>query len=147
MVIGILFFILEAKFVTHGILTTGGAAALALGAVMLIDTGNPDLRIRWATALGLAIPFALITSFLFSIALRARRNKVVTGIEGMVGEPGLTVGELNPAGTVLVQGEYWNAESSTPVGAHKAVRITGVDGLKLRVTPEQASSASSAKET
>jgi membrane-bound serine protease (ClpP class) len=140
MIVGIVFFVLEAKFVTHGILTAGGAVALALGAVMLIDTGNPDLRIRWATALGLAIPFALITTFLFSIAVRARRNKVVTGIASMVGEAGLTVGELNPAGTVLVQGEYWSAESPIPVPAHRAVRITGVDGLKLRVTPEEVAS-------
>jgi membrane-bound serine protease (ClpP class) len=145
MIVGIVFFVLEAKFVTHGILTAGGAAALALGAVMLIDTGNPDLRIRWATALGLAIPFALITTFLFSIAVRARRNKVVMGVASMVGEAGLTVGELNPVGTVLVQGEYWNAESSRPVGAHRAVRITGVDGLKLRVTPEEGSSQKETK--
>ena len=140
MVIGLVFFVLEAKFVTHGILTTGGAIALAFGAVMLIDTGNPDLRIRWGTALGLAIPFALITSFLFSIAVRARHNKVVTGVEGMLGESGMTVGELKPSGTVLVQGEYWNAESSSPIVAHRPVRVTGVDGLRLRVTPEEASS-------
>ena len=68
MILGLAFFILEAKFATHGVLTTGGAVALALGAVMLIDTNVPELRIRWSTAIGLAIPFALITSFLFSIA-------------------------------------------------------------------------------
>ena len=86
MILGLIFFILEAKFATHGVLTVGGAVALALGAVMLIDTNVPELRIRWSTAIGLAIPFALITSFLFSIAVRARRNKVVTGIEGMLGQ-------------------------------------------------------------
>jgi membrane-bound serine protease (ClpP class) len=133
MILGLAFFILEAKFATHGVLTTGGAIALALGAVLLIDTSVPELRIRWSTAIGLAVPFALITSWLFSIALRARRNKVVTGVEGMVGLQAMAVGELNPSGTVLVRGEYWNAQASARISASEPVRITGIDGLTLRV--------------
>ena len=136
MILGFAFFILEAKFATHGVLTTGGAIALALGAVMLVDTNIPELRVRWTTAIGLAIPFALITSFLFSIAVRARRNKVVTGAEGMLGLTAIAVGELNPNGTVLVRGEYWNAQASARVRASDSVRITGIDGLTLQVRPE-----------
>lgn len=138
MILGLIFFILEAKYPTHGILTVGGAIGLALGAVMLIDTSVPELRVRWSTALGLAIPFALITSFLFSIAIRARRNKIVTGVEGMIGETGVAVGELNPAGTILVRGEYWNARAAGRVAASEPVRITGLDGLTLRVEPAPA---------
>jgi membrane-bound serine protease (ClpP class) len=135
MILGLAFFVLEAKFATHGILTTGGAVALALGAVMLIDTSIPELRIRWSTAIALAVPFALITSFLFSIVIRARRNKVVTGVEGMVGLPATAVGDLNLSGTVLVRGEYWNAQASARISASEPVRITGIDGLTLRVEP------------
>ena len=138
MILGLIFFILEAKYPTHGILTVGGAVGLALGAVMLIDTNVPELRVRWSTAIGLAIPFALITTFLFSIAIRARRNKVVTGIEGMIGQMGVAVGELNPAGTILVRGEYWNAQASGRVPASEPVRITGIEGLTLRVEPRPA---------
>jgi membrane-bound serine protease (ClpP class) len=135
MILGLAFFVLEAKFATHGVLTTGGAIALVLGAVMLIDTNVPELRIRWSTAFGLAIPFALITSWLFSIAVRARRNKVVTGVEGMLGLPAIAVSELNLSGTVLVRGEYWNAQASARVPASEPVRITGIEGLTLRVEP------------
>ena len=135
MIMGLFFFVLEAKFATHGILATGGAVALALGAVMLVNTDIPELRVRWSTALGLAIPFALITSFLLSIAVRARRNKIATGIEVMMEEPAVTVGDLNPSGTVLVRGEYWNALASGRVAAGEPVRITGIDGLTLRVEP------------
>lgn len=136
-ILGLLFFILEAKFATHGVLTTGGAIALVLGAVLLIDTNVPELRIRWSTAIGLAVPFALITSWLVSMAVRARRNKVVTGMEGMVGLEATAVGELNPSGTVLVRGEYWNAQASDPVAANEHVRVTGVDGLTLKVEAEK----------
>jgi membrane-bound serine protease (ClpP class) len=135
MIMGLGFFILEAKFATHGVLTAGGAVALALGSVMLIDTSIPEFRVHWGTALGLTIPFALITSFLLSIAVRARRNKVETGIEGMMGETGVAVGTLDPSGTVLVRGEYWSALASARVAASAPVRITGIDGLTLRVEP------------
>jgi membrane-bound serine protease (ClpP class) len=136
MILGLAFFVLEAKFVTHGILTTGGAIALAFGAVMLIDTNVPELRIRWGTAIGLTVPFALITALLFSIAVRARLNKVVTGPAAMLGLRATAIGELNPSGSVVVRGEYWSAQSSAPVHASEPVRITGIDGLTLRVQPE-----------
>jgi membrane-bound serine protease (ClpP class) len=134
-ILGFAFFVLEAKFATHGTLTAGGALALALGAMMLIDTNVPELRVRWSTALGLVIPFALITSFLLSLAVRARRNKIATGIERMVGEPAVALRELNPFGTVVVRGEYWSAYGSRHVAAGEPVRVTGIDGLTLRVEP------------
>jgi membrane-bound serine protease (ClpP class) len=133
--LGLIFFALEAKFGTHGILTAGGAIAMLFGSVMLIDTSVPELRIRWSTALAVTLPFALITSFLLSIALRARRNKVVTGTEAMLGQTGMTVGELNPSGTVMFHGEYWNAQASARVSAAEKVTIVGIDGLTLRVEP------------
>jgi membrane-bound serine protease (ClpP class) len=133
MLLGVTFFVLEAKFATHGILTAGGAAAMLLGSVMLIDTSVPELRIRWSTALAVTVPFALITSFLFSIALRARRNKVITGTEAMIGTTGVALGELNPAGVVMVRGEYWNAVAPARVPAAQEVRIVGLSGLTLRV--------------
>jgi len=37
-------------------LTSGGAIAMLLGAVMLIDTSVPELRIHWSTALAVTVP-------------------------------------------------------------------------------------------
>jgi membrane-bound serine protease (ClpP class) len=132
--LALIFFVLEAKFATHGILTAGGAVAMILGAVMLVDTNVPELRIRYATAIAITIPFAVISTFLFSIAMRARRNKVVTGAGAMVGETGRAIGELNPSGMVMVRGEYWNALADSRVPAAGKVRVTGIDGLTLRVS-------------
>ena len=135
MILGLAFFVLEAKFATHGVLTVGGAIALLLGALMLIDTNDPALKIRFSMALAVTIPFALITSFLLSIAVRARRNKVVTGMPAMTGSYGVAVGELNLSGRVMVRGEYWNAVATTPVGPDERVRVTAADGLTLAVEP------------
>ncbi|MGA3040086.1 MAG: nodulation protein NfeD [Bryobacteraceae bacterium] len=128
-------FILEAKFVTHGILGAGGALSMVLGAVMLIDSPVPEMRIHLSTAIALALPFSLITMLLLSLVVRARRNKVVTGSQGMIGEIGTAVTALAPEGKVFVRGEYWNAAAPVQVAAGGSVRVTGIQQLKLTVEP------------
>jgi membrane-bound serine protease (ClpP class) len=128
-------FALEVKLASHGILGAGGAVAMVLGAVMLIDTPQPEMRIHWSTAISLALPFSAITVFLLSLAVRARRNKVVTGWEGMIGETGAAVTELAPEGKVFVHGEYWDAVAARPVAAGARVTVTAIDRLKLTVEP------------
>jgi membrane-bound serine protease (ClpP class) len=135
MLLGLTFLALEAKFATHGVLTAGGAIALFAGSLLLIDTNIPALRISWITALAVTVPFALITSFLVSIAVRARRNKTATGREAMLGETAVAVGALDPAGTVMVRGEYWKAESTTPISPSEKVTIVVMHGLTLKVEP------------
>jgi membrane-bound serine protease (ClpP class) len=128
-------FLLEVKVTSHGILGAGGAVALVLGAVMLVDSPVPELRIRWITAISVALPFSAITVFLLTIAVRARRNKVETGREGMVGQVGNAITELTPSGKVFVRGEYWDAVAPNPVPSGAAVRVVSVDKLKLTVEP------------
>src|SRR5207302_1700679 len=109
MLLAFTLFALEVKLASHGVLGVGGAVAMVLGAVMLIDSPAPEMRIHWSTAIGLALPFSAITVFLLSLALRARRNKVETGREGMIGQTGAAITELSPEGKVFVHGEYWDA--------------------------------------
>jgi membrane-bound serine protease (ClpP class) len=128
-------FVLEAKFTSHGILGLGGAVAMVLGAVLLVNGPIPEMRIHWGTAIGLALPFSLITVLLVSLAIRARRNKVQTGAEAMIGSTGSAVTELSPEGKILVRGEYWNAVAPEPVPAGASVRVTAIHNLKLTVEP------------
>ena len=128
-------FVLEAKFTAHGILGTGGAVAMILGAVMLVDSPVPEMRVHWGTAIALTLPFSAITVFLLSLAVRARRGKVETGSEGMIGETGEAITELAPEGKIFVHGEYWDAVSSQPVAAGARVRVTAIEKLKLTVEP------------
>ena len=135
LIVAFTLFALEAKFAAHGVLAVGGTVSMVLGAVMLIDSPLPELRIHWATAIGLALPFSLITAGLVSLAVRARRSKVVTGSQGMIGEIGTAVTELAPAGTVFVHGEYWNAVARETVPAGAPVRVTAIRQLTLTVEP------------
>jgi membrane-bound serine protease (ClpP class) len=126
-------FALEAKFATHGVLTTGGIVLLTLGALLLIDAPIPEMQVHLVTALAVSIPLGLITAFLMSIALRARRNKVVTGVQGLIGEIGTAQTALAPLGKVFVHGELWDAISDAPIAAGSKVLVRDVKGLRLQV--------------
>lgn len=128
-------FALEAKFATHGVLTIGGIALLVIGGLLLIDAPIPEMRVKWITALAVSIPLGLITAFLMSIALRARRNKITTGEQGLVGEIGITQTALSPTGKVFVHGELWNAISRVNLTAGERVVVQQVNGLLLSVEP------------
>ena len=127
-------FILEAKFASHGVLGAGGTVAMILGAMLLIEA-PPEFRIHLLTAVSVALPCGLITIFLVSLVLKARRNKVETGVQGMIDAVGEAHTALSPDGKVYVRGEYWDAVSSQPVPAGTPVRIVEVQGLKLKVEP------------
>src|SRR5579859_585562 len=135
LVLAFTFFVLEAKFTSHGILAAGGTVAMILGSVMLINSPVPEMRIHLSTAVSLAIPFAAITVFLLSLVVRARSGKVVTGSEGMIGQMGIAIGDLTPQGRIFVRGEYWNATATAPLKAGERVRVIAIDHLNLTVEP------------
>jgi len=132
-------FALEAKFATHGVLTIGGISLLVIGGLLLVDGPIPEMRVHLVTALAVSIPLGIITAFLMSIAVRARRNKIVTGEQGLVGEIGIAETPLAPNGKVFVHGELWDAVSTVNIAAGERVVVSHVDGLTLRVNPVGAS--------
>lgn len=128
-------FALEAKFVSHGVLTIGGISLLVIGGLLVVDAPIPEMRVRLVTALAVSIPLGIITAFLMSIAVRARRNKITTGEQGLVGEVGVAQTALAPAGKIFVHGELWDAVSPVNIPAGERVVVRHVDGLTLQVEP------------
>ncbi len=126
-------FMLEAKFATHGALGVGGIALLTLGGLLLVDGPIPEMRVHLWTSLAISVPLGLITIFLMTIALKARRNKVVTGEQGLLGAIGEARTEIDPEGKVFVMGELWNAHSSSRVHMGEHVIVRKVEGLELEV--------------
>jgi membrane-bound serine protease (ClpP class) len=119
-------FAAEAKFTSHGVLTAGGIALLTI---------VPEMRVHLLTALAVSIPFGLITAFLMTIAVKARRNKVVTGAQGLVGETGVAQTSLSPQGKVFVHGELWDAVASSPLPPGQLVVVRRIEDLTLHVDP------------
>jgi membrane-bound serine protease (ClpP class) len=139
-VVAFVFFVLEAKFPTHGVLGVGGVIAMVLGALMLIRSPLTGMGVSLSTAVGIALPFAVIIVILMRLVLRSRHWKQSTGKEELVGEEAEvteTVGSGNAAGMVFVHGELWRATApdgmSIPKGAR--VRVRKVKGLTLEVEP------------
>jgi membrane-bound serine protease (ClpP class) len=131
-------FVLEAKLATHGVLGVSGVVMMTLGAMLLVDGPIPELRVKLVTALAVSIPFGVITVFLLSIAIRARRNKVATGAQGLIGIVGVAQTPLSPEGKVFVHGEVWNAIAESPVELGEQVEVRRVDGLTVYVAPLRA---------
>jgi membrane-bound serine protease (ClpP class) len=134
-----LLFTLEAKFHTHGALTTGGIVVMVLGALLLVDGPIPQMRVSWWAALSVSVPLGLITAFLMTIAIRARRNKSVMGEQGLVGEIAVVRAPLMPSGKVYLHGELWDAVAPTNVhtGGHVVVRQVHNLVLQVEAAPEE----------
>jgi membrane-bound serine protease (ClpP class) len=137
-------FILEAKFPTHGVLGIGGVISMTLGALLLIRSPLTGMGVRLSTALGVALPFAVIVIILMRLVLRSRSWKPAVGKEELIGEMGeITEPVSTPSGPeaamgmVRVHGELWRAAArageNIPVGAQ--VRVRKVNGLTLEVEP------------
>ena len=146
------FFVLEAKFPTHGVLGVGGVIAMVLGALMLIRSPLTGMGVSLSTAVGVALPFAVIIVILMRLVLRSRHWKQSTGKEELVGEEAEVteaVGSGNAAGMVFVHGELWRAAApdgvSIPKGAR--VRVRKVKGLTLEVEPALAPHPAHSHET
>jgi len=126
-------FIAEVKIQGFGILGFGGIVAMVIGTLILIDTPDPAMRIGLATAIGVALPFAVIFLILLVALLKSMTQRVVTGDAGMIGLVGVADSEVHRSGRVRVRGEYWAARSDAPVKAGSSVRVVGIENLTVKV--------------
>jgi len=132
-VLSIIFFILEIKITSYGMLTVAGVISLVLGSVMLFKTSEPALRVSVELIAMLAAFSLLVVGFLAYMAFRAYRNPVRTGVEGLLHEVGTARSPLNPRGKVFVHGEIWDAVAEEPVATGEPVEVMAVRNLTLAV--------------
>jgi membrane-bound serine protease (ClpP class) len=129
----IILFIAEIKVVSHGLLAVGGVISLLLGSLMLIETPTEYMRI----SLSVIIPAVLVSAGFFTFAVtkavKARLSKPTTGMEGLIGETGVTVTSIAPEGKVSIHGEYWNAFSDENIEKDQKIIVVAVKNLKLQV--------------
>ncbi len=141
-VFGILLLVLEVKVTSFGLLGAGGILSLFLGSVMLVDSPVPALQIGMRVIAPTVFTTAGVLVFLVRLAVKAQRQKPVTGDSGMIGEAGRALTSIEPGGTGRVQthGEIWTATAPEPITAGDVVRVEWVEGLLLTVRPEKTAS-------
>jgi membrane-bound serine protease (ClpP class) len=135
----IVMMVLELKFGGHGILALAGIVSLIFGLATLVDGPIPEMRVHVATALGAGLGFGAISFGLAWIALKARRGKVLTGSQAMIGGTAIARTPLNPTGQVEIRGELWQAtlHGHTSLAIGSTVIVRSVEGLVLVVEPAQ----------
>jgi membrane-bound serine protease (ClpP class) len=133
--LGILFFALEIKITSYGLLTVSGLISMILGSFMLFDPSASGIRIPWSMILPASLLTALFFVVVVGLGLRAQRRKVTTGREGLVGEIG-TVSRVEVGQTkIQIHGELWTVDSRPDLTQGARVRVTAVKGMTLSVEP------------
>jgi membrane-bound serine protease (ClpP class) len=127
------FFILEFKVSSYGMLSLAGVAALLLGAIMLFREQGGEMGVSWGVLLPTVFTVSLFFMAVAGIVFRSHRRRVVSGAEGLVGERGVAVTPLAPEGRVFIHGENWQAVSDEPIAPQEPVEVLAVRDLKLRV--------------
>ena len=132
---GVALLIAEIKIASHGVLTIGGVVSMVLGSFMLYEAPEAGFRVSWAVILPTVGASAGLVVWAVSAGLRAMMRPPTTGVAGMIGQRAVVRAALDPEGQVQLDGELWRAVAEdAPVPAGETVRVTGVDGLTLRVS-------------
>jgi membrane-bound serine protease (ClpP class) len=126
-------FVAEVKVASYGLLTLGGLVAMILGAMMLVDSPLPELRVNPWRLVPVILAFAAFAIALVRLVFQAQRRRAQTGAEGLVGRPGRADTDVDPEGWVIVQGERWRARAGERIAAGEEVEVLSVEGLLLRV--------------
>jgi len=132
-VLAIALFAAEVKVHSFGVLTIGGLVAMMLGAMMLVDSTLPELRVDVWRLLPVILAFAAFVLALVRLVVQAQRRRARTGAEGLVGRRGEAETDLDPEGWVIVQGERWRASSEERLPRGERVEVVSMEGLRLRV--------------
>jgi len=132
---GVALLIAEIKIASHGVLTIGGVVSMVLGSFMLYEAPEAGFRVSWTVILPTVGASAGLVVWAVSAGLRAMMRPPTTGAAGMIGQHAVVRAALDPEGQVQLDGELWRAVAEdAPVPAGETVRVTGVDGLTLRVS-------------
>ncbi len=135
-IFAVILFIAEIKVVSYGLLTVGGVISLILGSIMLIDTESTleVFKISWKVILVIVLITTAFFMFAIGFGIKAQSRKPTTGVEGIIGEIGETISNLEPAGQIRVHGELWNAESLDGfISQGTKVKVAQISNLKLKV--------------
>lgn len=143
--LAMLFFILEVKVTSYGLLTVAGLVSFVLGSLMLIPGPIPEMQLHPIFVIPAALSVAAVAAFLVSLVLRTHRGRVRTGRAGLVSEIGYATTDLGPetVGKVFVHGEIWRARSESALRPGAPIEVVGIEtGMVIRVRPADAEKGS-----
>ncbi len=115
--------------------TLVGIAALIVGSIYLFQAG---LNVHPALIAAVVVILSTVFILVSNRVVRAQRLRVATGREDLLCRVAVVKTALEPAGTVMVEGELWQAEIDRGrAEAGEEVIINAIEGLKLYVTKKK----------
>lgn len=132
--LSVVLFILELKVQSFGMLSVGAIISLTLGSVMLFETGELAMRVSWAVIIPTVAAVSSFFIFALGLVVKAWMGKPRTGKQGLLGEHGVALTDIDRDGKISLHGEYWNAHSDAFIPKGARVRVLRVDDLSVLVT-------------
>jgi membrane-bound serine protease (ClpP class) len=140
--LGLALMVAEIVTPTVGVLGAGGVVAFVAGSIMLFDSELPGYRVSLPIIAAVAAASAGTFMLGLGAAARARRLRVSTGREAMLGAPAVALEDFAESGRVRAFSESWQARSAEPVHKGDKLRVTAIDGLVLTVQADAGLDAS-----
>lgn len=132
--LALVFFIMEMKITSYGLLSIAGTVSLFLGSLMLFEDST-GLRLSWRVLLPTLVMVSGFFVVVAGLVFRSQVSKPKTGASGLIGEIGAVKKRIAPDGKVFVHGELWNAVAADPIPKGMTVRVIGIKNLVLEVEP------------
>ncbi|MBU4138758.1 MAG: nodulation protein NfeD, partial [Euryarchaeota archaeon] len=135
--IGLILF--ELHISTFGIFGVAGIACVALGTILLVPTGYPNMyspEFQTNMLLSLLVPAIVLGIFLAFAIYKMMEIRVKRPVVGeIIGDTAETIDEITPVGKGYVRylGELWLAKSQENIEPGTKVIIEGKDGAVLVV--------------
>src|SRR3989337_1308025 len=137
LILSIILFASEIYVTSYGLLSIGGITSFILGALLLFDTPESDVRVGFSVVISAASAIGLFFLYVGYYLLKAQRSSLSVGFEGLLGEEGVATTKIEKDGKIFIHGEYWDAESEETIGKGDKVKVIEVKGnfrLKVKKT-------------
>lgn len=132
-ILAVVFFIMEMKIASYGMLSIAGTVSLILGSLMLFEGNSPELQVSLQVLITTVIIVSTFFIVVAGMVFKSQVSKSETGTEGLIGEIGVVKKALTPEGKVFVHGELWRAVSKTALPEGTRAQVVKIENLVLEV--------------
>ncbi len=133
--LGLLFFWLEVKITSYGLLGLAAVAALFLGSLILFDPGSGLPGLPLSTVIVTVAGLSALLAGLVTLVVRSQRSRRVQGDQAMLGLAAEVLDWAEDHGQARVRGEIWAARSGAKLVPGSLAVVIGQEGLTLILAP------------
>ena len=135
-ILGFVLLLMELYVTSFGLLAIGGVISFVIGAILLFDPSESDLRVPRGIIVGASLGMSTI-ALLIGLAMRGTSDAPqLAGAEGLIGVKGVVDQTIVPGrdGRIYVNGEYWLATADEKLDAGTSIEVARTKGLVAHVT-------------